>query len=170
MCVNARSEMRTLANIERTYTLRAVQLVRGNGKQMYAELRNVDRNLTRRLDGVRMQRDVRFGRDFADLRDWLNRAQLIIRKHYCNKYSLGPNRSANVFRIHEAFAVDGQKGDRNALFFQRSAGVEDRAMFNGRSDDMLAASGSCADNTENRVVVGFGASAGKHNFRRMCAQ
>src|ERR1700730_11136634 len=117
--VKQRFEIRTLANVEGPDTLWAVQLMRGNRKQMHAELRNVDRNLPCRLHSVRVERDMRFSSNFADLLNRLNRAQLIIRDHDCDEYGLRPDRSPNVFRIDEAFAVNRQNGHGDATFFQR---------------------------------------------------
>jgi len=44
---------------------------------MHAEFRHVDRDLAGSLHRVRVQRDACFSRDFADLCNRLNRAQLV---------------------------------------------------------------------------------------------
>ena len=106
---------------------------------MHAEFRHVDRNLAGSLHRVRVQRDACFSRDFADLCNRLNRAQLVIRKHNCDQHGLRANRPANVFGIHDSVAVDRQEGHGDPAFFERPARVQYRAVFNRGCNDVLAA-------------------------------
>ena len=66
---------------ERARALRPVELVRRERQQIDAERAHVDRNLADRLHGVGVHQRAALVRDRRELRDRLNRADLVVRVH-----------------------------------------------------------------------------------------
>ena len=59
----------SLAHIQRAHSLRSMNLVSGNREQIAADALYVDGDLPRRLHGVRVEIDIGFGGNLADLFD-----------------------------------------------------------------------------------------------------
>ena len=94
-----------LANEQSAHSLRPVELVRGNGEQMHTEFAHVDGKFPRRLHGICMEDDTCFRRDLANLCNGLDRPQFVVRKHDANQNRFRTNRSPDILRIHNPFAI-----------------------------------------------------------------
>ena len=66
--------------------------------------------------------------------------------------------------IHDAFAAYRNIGDCDAEFFECLRGVQDRVMFDGCRNDVLARFLRGRDDSEEREIVGFGTAAGEDDF------
>ena len=151
---------------ERANSFRGVQLVAGEGKQVQLEGPYVDRKFADRLHGVGVEEQVGFGGDAPDFCEGLNGAELVVRVHDGDQHRVGPNGPAKFVQIDQAINRDGKIGDGDALFFESLAGVEDGFVFDGRGNNVLRRRGCGGDDTEDGLVVGLGASAGKDNLLR----
>jgi len=76
------------------------------------------------------------GSNFSNLFERLNCAELIVRVHRRNQYGLISQCATNLTRIDDSVMIDGQIGNGESLLLQFLAAVEDRFMFNRRSDDV----------------------------------
>src|SRR5258708_40111106 len=107
--------------------------------------------------------------NFTDLFDGLNCSNLVIREHQRDQYSLWTNRAADIFRIYETVAIDGQNGKFYSTLRQGPARVKHRNVLNRRRNHMLDFAGRRGHSAENRVVIRFRASTGKHDIRGACS-
>src|SRR5581483_4285611 len=169
-------EPRAAANVESADSLRSVEFVRGEGKQIHAEFVNVHGELSNGLHGVGVKVDIVLRRDAADFLERLDGAEFVVGVHDGNEAGVRANGFANRFGIDEAIAIHRQVGDTDAspanVFFgatcrggfNRLAGVEDGFVFEVGGDDVLGGTGSIADDAEDGVIVRFGAAAGEDDF------
>ena len=68
--------------------------------------------------------------------------------------------------IDQPVALHRQISDAIAVLFQLLAGIENRFVLGGRSDDVVAFFGIHLGHALDRQVVGFGGAAGEDDFLR----
>ena len=98
-----------LPDVERTRALRAVELVAGDGQQVAAEGLDVDRHLAHGLYRIGVEVDVGLAGDNADLRHWLEDADLVVGHHHADELRVRSQCTAHVAGIDCARAVDGEE-------------------------------------------------------------
>jgi hypothetical protein len=79
--------------------------------QVDTVLLDVDRNLADGLGCVAMEDDTLLFRDLPDLRDRMNRADLVVGVHERDEHGLVGDRLAHGFRIDHPVIVDREIGD-----------------------------------------------------------
>src|SRR2546430_15572154 len=72
----------------------------------------------------------------ANLRDRLNRADLVISHHYADQHRVGTNRFPHIFKSHDSVVVNGQASHVPTALFQKIEGAAHRRMFDRGSDDV----------------------------------
>ncbi len=153
------------ANPKRADSLRPVNLVRRDRREVDAGLFHIDRHLADRLDGVAMKDDALFLGDLADLGNRMNRADLVVGPHDRDEHGLVGDRAAHRVGIDHPVLVDRQIGDRRlARPLERAATVEHRLMLGDASDDVVALVLVKLDDALDCKVVGLGGAAGENNF------
>ena len=101
----------------------------GEREQVDIKRGHIDRNLTRGLRGVRMRQNAVFVCDAGNLRDRLDRADLVIRMHNAHQDRIPGDGALEIIWIEKAVAVDGQVGDLRAETFQEPAGLDGGRML-----------------------------------------
>ena len=157
-----RRHLRGLPDIQPRYALRAVDLVAGEGQEVYPPGIHVHRHLAERLDAVHMQGDARFARDAADLPDRLERADLRVGAHERHEDGVGPQGLPDVTGIDHAEAVHGQIGRGESLPFERLHRPQHRVMLDLRGDDVPRALGG--GNALDSEIVRLGAARGEDDL------
>src|SRR6185503_14906335 len=94
-----------------------------------------------------------FTNERTDFSDWLNRPDLIVRQHHCNKDCIGSKRCGDVFASYDSISINRQTRNFPASFFQFSTNTSDRRMFNRGGDDVSPMRGRGFANTSNGKVV-----------------
>ena len=106
----------------------------GEREQIELQGFDVDGNFSDGLDGVGVEVDVGFGGDFPDISKRLDGAKLVVGVHHADENGFGAKGMAEFVEVDEAFAVDGEIGDRDALRFEGLAGIEDGFVLDGGGD------------------------------------
>ena len=120
----------------------------------------------RPLDGVDVEQRAVVAHDLADLRDRLQRADLVVRGHDAHQRRPLRERGGNRARVNAPGSVDRQDGDLEPVPLQDSCRVEDRLVLDRGGDDVLAATaGGPRDALEGKVVR-LGAAGGEHHLAR----
>src|SRR6185312_13318955 len=133
----------------------------GNRKRVAADLLHINGHFPCRLDGVGMEEDVSFARNFANRFNRLYHACFIVGHHYANEPGIWPHRLANVIGIEFTPSIHWNVGHLTAHLLQTLASVEHCAVLDGGSDHMIAALSEAKDGR----VIAFCPAAGKNNFR-----
>ena len=106
-------------------------------------------------------------RQFGDLLERLNGADLVVRCHDGDQCGVLGQLVLQLLQINTAFLVNVQIGDAVALLFERFTGVEHCMMLDLRGDDMLAAlGGRTVHEAADRKVVRLRAAAGEQDLAR----
>ncbi len=142
----------------------------GDGKKIDAESFYVEGNFSGGLDGVGVEIDVALCGELSNLCERLHGAEFVVGVHDGDKRGVGTQRFFDLIDSDDAVGIYGEIGDGDAVFFKRLAGVKDGFVFDVGGDDVLGGAGSGADDSENGVIVGFGAAAGKDDFLRACSE
>ena len=129
-----------LPDVERTRALRAVELVAGDGQQVAVEGLDVDRHLAHGLYRVGVEVDVGLAGDNANLRHWLEGADLVVGHHHRDELRGRSQCTAHVAGIDCARAVDGEECDFNATLAQPLRGMEDGVVLDRAGDDVVTRS------------------------------
>ena len=172
------AETCTAADVESADAFRRVKLMTGDCEQIDAESVDVHGNFSNGLHGVGVEKDVVLRGDTANLFERLHSAKLVVRVHNGDQGGLRSDRIADGFGIDEAVRIDRKVSDFDgfaiardgaAFFFERLTSVEHRFVFDLRGDDVFGRACGIANDTEDRVIVGFGAAAGEDDFLRASA-
>ena len=163
------------ANVESADAFGPVEFVAGEREQIDVQRVHVEGKFSGGLDSVGVEINFVFFGDAADFFERLDGPQLVVGVHHGEKDGFGADRSSDSFGIDAAFAIDAQIGDADPLFFGGLARVQDGFVFDGGGDDVgwcvlrrvhsqdwLCHSG--AEDTEDGVVIGFGAAAGEDDL------
>src|SRR5580658_9685260 len=111
------------ANVQRTNSLRSINLVRGDGKQIPTETFNVERHLSGRLHCVAVKVNVRLRGDSANFLNRLNRAEFVVRMHHANQNCFGPQCATNILRIDDSIGTYRNEGYFDSLLFKRLSSI-----------------------------------------------
>jgi hypothetical protein len=111
-----------------------------------------------------VERDTPRAAERADLRDRLDRPQLVVRGHHGDEHGLGTQRVRDPLHVHDAGRVDRDDGHRHAAALQRLQRLQHRRVLD-RGRDHVA----LGDQTADHEVVGFRRPRGEHDLLRVCA-
>ena len=154
------------ANVERANALGAVNLVRGDREQVDIVFLHVDGNLADGLHSVGREKDAVLFGDFADFLNGIDDANFVIGVHDGNQNCFWRNGFAHVFGIDATVFFDRQIGDFKALFFEALAGIENRLVLDGLSNDVIALFAIHFGDALDHQVVAFRSAAGEDDFFR----
>src|SRR5260370_28301687 len=148
------------ANIKCADSLRPVNLVRADRREVDPRLLDVDRNLANRLNGVAMEHDSFFFRDLADLGNRMKRADLVVGPHDRDEHGLVGDLVAHRVRLDHPVPVNRQICDcRLSGTLERAATLEHRLMLGDATDYVVAFVLVKIDDALDRQVVGLGRAA-----------
>jgi len=159
-------QTRAAANVKCADAFGAVEFVRGNGKKIDAESFYVERNFSGGLYGVGVEINVTLRGEFSDLRERLHGAEFVVGVHDGDERGVRAKRFFDLIHGDDAAGIYREVGDSNAVFFESLAGVEDGFVFDVGGDDVFGGAESGANDSEDGVIVGFGAAAREDNFLR----
>src|SRR5262245_31967887 len=125
-----------LTDVQCADSLRGVYLVARKTQQVDPHFLDVDGDLADRLHRVGVEQDGLFLAEFADRLDWLQRADLVVRRHDRNEDRLVRHRVANLIGGYLTESIDGQIRDLAAFLFEALARVEDRLVLGRLRDDV----------------------------------
>mgnify|MGYP001196551236 FL=1 len=109
-------------------------------------------------------------RDLRDLADGLDRAYFVVRVHDRDEDGFGRDGFLDLFGVHQTVAIYGEVRHGEALPFQVAADFLDGGVFDGRGDNVTPSMPVAGRDAFDRVVVGFGAAAGKHHSARFATE
>ncbi len=134
--VEEAGELDAGADEERPDALRRVELVPGQREEVDAEDPDVDGHLPDRLRGVGVDEDALLVREAGDLREVLDRPDLVVGVHDRDEDRLGRQRLRDVARVDAPRPVHRDAGDPEALLLEDGARLEDGRVLDGRGDDV----------------------------------
>src|SRR6185436_13883832 len=118
--------------------LRAVDLVRRDGKQVDLELLHVDLDAPGALHRIAVEDDALRAAQLADLPHRLDHADLVVHHHDRNQDGVRPNGFFKAIQINEAVLHHFQIRGLEALALELAEGVEHGLMLVLLRDDVLA--------------------------------
>ena len=104
--MNEGTDLHTLADVEKSDALRAVQLVSAGAEHVDVILVYIDRQLAVCLHGIGVEQNSMLLCDLSDLFDRLNRSDLIVCKHHRNKDRIRADRSFQLVDLYLAVLID----------------------------------------------------------------
>ena len=137
--LNEAREGNALPRVQKPDALRAVELVRGEGEHVDALRLDVNGNMARRLHRIGVEEHASLAADPADLGDRKDRTDLIVGVHDGDKAGILADGVLHLLRRDRTGGADGQKLDREALFFKLFERVQHGVMLKGRRNDVLFA-------------------------------
>ena len=111
-----------------------------------------------------MENNFAFAADFTNGGDVLNYADFVVHPHYGYQNSVFADGGLEFFQINQAVFLHAEVGHFKALAFQFAHGVEHGFVLGFHGNQVFAfgfVKLRCAFNGE---VVGFGSTAGEHDF------
>ncbi len=145
--------------------------MRGDGHGGQAGGREVDLQLSERLDRVGVQRNAELRRDVGQFPDRHDRADLVVGPHDGGQrdvVGVAGDRRAERVGVHPSVPVDGQPFDPRALVLGEPLhGVQDGVVLDGAGEDAgTGRVGVPAGPVQalDREVVGFGAARGEDHL------
>src|SRR5262245_26180741 len=126
------------ANVQSTDALRSVSFMAADGEQVDVVFLHVHRNFAYGLHFLDVKDNAIFLGDFADFRDRIDYANLVVGVHDGDQDRFWRNGLADIFRINAAILANGQVGDLVAVLFQALAGVEHSLVLDGLGNDVIA--------------------------------
>src|SRR2546427_1667008 len=158
------AQARSATNVQCADALWRIQFVSGNGEEIDAQRIYVNWDFACGLHGVGVEVNVRILGDAADLFERLDCAELVVGVHDGDENRFGPDGAAKVSEINLAIGIRCKVSEANAALFERLASVQHRFMFDGAGNHMLFVATRSFNDSEDGVVVGFGATAGEDDF------
>ncbi len=151
---------------QRAHTLRAAELVRGDGAQIGAEADEVDVGVARGGARVDVHQHAALACLCDDGRRGLERADFVVGELDRDERGVGADRADHLVGIEAPAAVDPDLGDGEA--FRAPARVEHGRVLHRSGDDV--AFPSVFERTPDRGVDRFGAARGEHHLARARAE
>jgi hypothetical protein len=136
----------------------------GDRQKIDPKLINQCRNLPNRLRRVGVHQHPVLPRDAADLRDGLQRPNLVIGVHDANENGLRRDGSADIGGIDHAGAIYRYIGHPHTLLFEKTTGIDNRRMLDGGGDEVIPPVPVAVCDSLEDGVVGFAAAACKNDF------
>src|ERR1700688_1563992 len=103
--VKQRLNMSSAADVKRSYALRRVHLMAGDGERVATDLLYIDCNFACSLYRVGVKNNLGLRGDLAKLLNRLQHSGFVIRHHYGNQFRVGTQRAAHVVRINQTPAI-----------------------------------------------------------------
>ena len=141
-----------------------MELVCGKRQHVYVLIFDIDVQMSRCLDCVRVEYDALVFKCRTDLSDGLDGSDLVIGIHDGHERRIITDSCQDLFRGHDAVAVNIEKSDLKSFLLKLFQCVQYCVMLKSRRDDVLLAfrrAESCR--RDYRLVVGF-ASAGSERY------
>ena len=136
----------------------------GEAEQVDAEVVDVHGDLAAGLHGVRLEERPGLARDRGQLRDRLNRADLVVRHHDRHELRLRPHRRAQSVGYDQAFGVDGKVGHIGADLLEESARAQYGGVFDLSGHQVSPTVGKSLGDAHDRGIVRFGSAAREHDL------
>ena len=162
--VEVRRELHAAPHIEEPDSLRTADLVGARGEKVDAGFSEREGKLPEGLDCIRMKKNSLLSRDFRDLRDRLDRPDLIVCAHDADEPGFIPYGFQNGSRLYPPPLIDIQISDGKSPLFEIGAASENGVMLDLRADDMTLPRGF--DPGNQRPVVGLRAAPRKIELHR----
>ena len=156
----------SVADPQRTDTLRPIELVRRGGEEIDIEFGDIHRDLADGLGGVAVNESTARTGEFGRLGQRLDGARFIVREHQGHQDGVVTERVGELIEIDSTGAVDPDEGDLPTAFRQRRQGLEDRSVFGALADDVPAAVRQRFGGAHESDVVALGRTGGEHHFAR----
>jgi hypothetical protein len=147
-----RAELEAFANEERACAFGRIDFVTADGVKVGLDGPDIDGDFSCRLDAVRVEGDAGFARNAANFFNRLNGTEFVVDVHDGDQPGVGTDGVADRVGIDDAAVVDRHLSDGELI-----GGGEHGGMFDGRRNDMTA-------NPKYGEIVGFGSTAGEHDF------
>jgi hypothetical protein len=165
-----RDQPRAAAHPQRAGALRAGELVPGDGEQIYAERRDVERQLAGRLHGVRVEQRTAGVGDGGELGDRLDGADLVVGVHHRHQRGAIGDQGVQGIRRDDAGSIDAEPADIPTAAGEGPRGLQDRFVFDGADHEVpparrLERFGGAA----HRENVSLGSTAGEDDLGRIDA-
>ncbi len=164
--VDQRRDPHALADEKRADALGAVELVRGERKQVDVQVSHVEGHVPDGLHGVGVEEHIALPADGADLGHGLDGPDLVVGVHDRDQDGLVGDRLADIVRVDEAVGVDGQIGNLDASLLEELGGVQHRVVLDGGGDDVVALLLAGKADPKQGLVVGLGSAAGEDDLFR----
>ena len=127
--------------------------------------------MSRRLHRVRVEQHAALAAECADLRDGLDRADLVVGIHHRDEAGVRPQRLLDILHRDEAVFVYLQKRYLKALLFQPRKRVQNRVMLErGRDDVLFALPRTEHRGRDERHIVRLAAAGGEGQLPRLAAE
>ena len=127
--------------------------------------------MPRGLHGVGVEQHARLAADGADLADRQDGADLVVGVHDGNQARILADGVFHLLRRHGADGADGEKLDREVLFFELLECVQHGVVLErSRNDVLFALVLTEARGGEDGLIVGLAAAGGEVNFARGSVQ
>src|SRR6185437_7423503 len=125
---------------QRASAFRAMKFMRANRNEVGVELLNIrKRFFAEPLYRVGVKQNAVFPANSSQFSHWLKRSDFVIRRHQGHEHGVRADGVAQILRRNQSFAIDRQNRDFETIAFgEIFHGMQNRVMFNGRSDDMSA--------------------------------
>src|SRR5580658_2180097 len=111
-----------------------------------------------------MEDDVVLAADFANLRNRLDHAYLVVSKHDSDQDGLIVDGPLQVFQVDQAIRLNRQVSDAVAVLFQALTGIEHRFVLGYLGNYVVAALAIHLGNALDGQVIALGRARGKDDF------
>ena len=155
------------ADVEGAGAAGAVELVGGEGEEVYAECVDVNAEVGDGLDGVGVDEGAGvFGADLlGDGGDVVECADLVVGVHDGDKDGVVSDGGGDVGGVDAPVGGGGDEGDvGESVALELFDGVEDGVVLGGGGDEVLASPRCRCEYTSEGEGVGFGAAGGEDDF------
>ena len=138
----------------------------GKGKGIHLQRIHIDRNMTCRLYGIRMKRNISCAEELSNICDRLDGTDLVVRRHDTDKRRICTQCFLHSGGIDAPFPIDRNFGHGESACFEITARLMHSGMLNRRGHDMRSVSGCPAllCYPANRPVVALRAAARKEQL------
>src|SRR5580658_9995019 len=111
-----------------------------------------------------MEDDVVLAADFANLRNRLDHAYLVVSKHDSDQDGLIVDGPLQVFQVDQAVRLNRQVGDAIAVLFEALTGIEHRFVLGDLGNDVVAPLAIHLGYALDGQVIALGRARGKDDF------
>ncbi len=159
------------SHVQRADPFRTIDFVGRKAEQIDPERGDIDRQFADRLRRIAVQQHATRAANRCDLGQRLQDANLVVRQHHRDQARLVAQSIGDLLRIEPASGwglpiVDRQQRDFKSAPPQVSQRIEDRFVFGGDTDQVIAAAASAFGDTADRQVVALSRAAGKDDLLR----
>ncbi|KAH3675913.1 hypothetical protein WICPIJ_009212 [Wickerhamomyces pijperi] len=152
------------SDVDGTHTLRTVDLVRGDGKQVDVHLVDVDWDLTHSLGAVRVEEHLVPFTDLPDLGNRLNHTDFVVHSHHRDQSCVWSDGGFQLVQIDQPVFTNLQIRHLEPFVLHVSGRVQDTLVLGLHRDDVLLGLGVESWNTLDGHIVGLGGSGSEDDF------